>query len=39
MRITGHSNLKTMMRYVRITDKVVESEMLKAWNDPLMKVS
>lgn len=33
MRITGHKDLKTMMRYVKITDNVIETEMFRAWND------
>lgn len=31
MKITGHKDIKTMMRYVKITEKKVEEEMLKAW--------
>lgn len=31
MKITGHKDLKTMMKYVKITEKKVEEEMLKAW--------
>ena len=33
MKITGHKDLKTMMRYVKITENVVAEEMLKAWKD------
>lgn len=33
MKITGHKDIKTMMKYVKITDSVVKSEMLRAWND------
>ena len=32
MKITGHKDIKTMMKYVKITDNVVRSEMLKAWD-------
>ncbi|MEM7373914.1 MAG: site-specific integrase [Bacteroidota bacterium] len=31
MQITGHKDFKTLMRYVKIVDKVKEEEMLKAW--------
>ncbi|MEM7660330.1 MAG: site-specific integrase [Bacteroidota bacterium] len=31
MQITGHKNFKTLMRYVKILDKVKEDELLKAW--------
>lgn len=33
MRITGHKDLTTMMRYVKITQDVVKSEMQRAWDD------
>jgi len=32
MKITGHTTLKTLMRYVKIADNVIEDEMTKAWN-------
>ena len=32
MKITGHTSLKTLMRYVKIADNIVEDEMTKAWN-------
>ncbi|WP_347160114.1 site-specific integrase [Pontibacter chitinilyticus] len=32
MKITGHKDLATMMRYVKITQDVVKTEMLKAWD-------
>ncbi|RIJ42662.1 site-specific integrase [Pontibacter oryzae] len=31
MKITGHKDLATMMRYVKITENTVKEEMLKAW--------
>ena len=38
MKISGHKDTKTLMRYVRITDKIKETEMLRIWNDaPLLK--
>ncbi|KAA5542418.1 site-specific integrase [Adhaeribacter rhizoryzae] len=33
MKISGHKDTKTLMRYVKITDKVKEVEMLKAWDN------
>ncbi|RMG67945.1 MAG: site-specific integrase [Bacteroidetes bacterium] len=33
MQITGHKNYKTLMRYVRIVDKVKEEELMKAWGE------
>ena len=33
MKITGHTSLKTLMRYVKIADNIVEDEMTKAWNN------
>lgn len=33
MKITGHKNIKTMMRYVNITIDVTRSSMLRAWSD------
>ena len=32
MKITGHKDIATMMRYVKITQDVVKAEMLKAWD-------
>lgn len=32
MKITGHTSLKTLMRYVKIADNIIEDEMLKAWD-------
>ena len=37
MAMTGHRNYKSFMKYVKITDKVMELEMNKAWNIPLMR--
>jgi integrase len=41
MSITGHKDVKTMMKYVKITDTVKQVAMSKAWNDApgQMKVS
>ncbi len=32
IKITGHTSLKTLMKYVKIADNVIEDEMGKAWN-------
>ncbi|MDO1451028.1 site-specific integrase [Rhodocytophaga aerolata] len=32
MRITGHKNIKTLMKYVKITNQVVKTSMLRAWS-------
>jgi integrase len=32
MRVTGHSSLKTMQRYVKVIDSVIQSELLTAWD-------
>lgn len=32
MKLTGHRDIKTMMKYVKITEKKVEEEFLNAWN-------
>jgi hypothetical protein len=41
MSITGHKDVKTMMKYVKITDTVKQVAMSKAWNDApgQMKIS
>lgn len=44
MQITGHKEYKTFKKYIKITDKVKEVEMLRIWDkkqgpSPLMKVS
>jgi hypothetical protein len=31
MKISGHKDMKTLMRYVKITDKIKEVEMNQAW--------
>jgi integrase len=31
MQITGHKNFKTLMRYVKIVDRVKSDELMKAW--------
>ncbi|MEM6343751.1 MAG: site-specific integrase [Bacteroidota bacterium] len=33
MQITGHKDFKTLMRYVKIVDRVKEDEMMKAWGE------
>jgi len=37
MAMTGHRNYRSFMRYVKITDKVKEQEMNRAWNKNLLK--
>jgi integrase len=42
MQITGHKEYKTFKKYIKITDKVKEAEMLRIWDgkrgeNPLMK--
>ena len=37
MKMTGHRNYKTFMKYVKITDKTMEQEMNKAWPNSLLK--
>jgi len=37
MAMTGHRNYKSFMKYVKITDKIMEQEMNRAWNKPLLK--
>lgn len=37
MAMTGHRNYRSFMRYVKITDKVKEQEMNKAWNQPKLR--
>ena len=32
MRITGHKDIRTMQRYVKMTEKVTRNEFLGAWN-------
>jgi integrase len=43
MEITGHKNYKTFKKYIKLTSKVVESEMRKVWETkevitPILKV-
>jgi hypothetical protein len=38
MKITGHKDIKTMMKYVKVTENVAKSAMLRAWDQPQMKV-
>lgn len=37
MAMTGHKNYKSFMKYVKITNKVMEMEMNKAWGNNLLK--
>jgi integrase len=37
MRITGHKDIKTMMKYVRLTDKATHNEFLRPYGDGSMK--
>jgi len=30
-QVTGHEDYKVMKRYIKITEKVVKNELLKAW--------
>lgn len=32
MKIVGHSDIRTMMKYVKLVDNVLSDEMLKAWD-------
>lgn len=32
IKITGHTSIKTLMKYVKIADHIIEEEMGKAWN-------
>jgi integrase len=38
MRITGHKDIKTMMKYVRLTDKAAHQEFLRPYEEGNMKV-
>lgn len=38
MAMTGHKNYKTFKKYIKITDKIMQSEMNRFWNNPLLKV-
>ena len=38
MRITGHKDIKTMMKYVRLTDKAAHNEFLRPYGEGSMKV-
>lgn len=37
MAMTGHKDYKTFKKYIKITDKVMETEMNRIWNEPLLK--
>ena len=38
MAMTGHKSYRTFKKYIKITDKVMQTEMLRVWNKPLLKV-
>jgi integrase len=38
MAMTGHKDYKTFKRYIKITDKVMQNEMNRVWNKPLLRV-
>jgi hypothetical protein len=37
MEVTGHKDIKTLMKYVKITASVVEAEFARAWAVPEAK--
>jgi integrase len=37
MAMTGHKSYKNFMKYVKITDKVMEQEMNRVWSKPLLR--
>lgn len=39
MKITGHKDISTMMRYVKITPDIVKSELLRAWEDDHFRIN
>lgn len=39
MRITGHKSTRTLKRYIRLTDSVVEREMKQIWSDEGLKIA
>lgn len=38
MAMTGHKSFRTFKRYIKITDKVMQTEMNRVWYKPLIKV-
>jgi site-specific recombinase XerD len=38
MAMTGHKSYRTFKKYIKITDKVMQTEMNRVWNKPLLKV-
>jgi site-specific recombinase XerD len=38
MKITGHKDYATFKKYIKLTDKVKQEEMNRAWDVPLLKV-
>ncbi len=38
MKFTGHKDVKTMMKYVKITEKVAHDELLRAWSNAPSKI-
>jgi hypothetical protein len=39
MKVTGHKDIKTLMKYVKITASVVEAEFARSWAGPDSKYS
>lgn len=37
MKATGHKNMKALKPYIKITEGVLESEMIRAWNPEVIK--
>jgi integrase len=37
MAMTGHKDYKTFKKYIKITESVMQSEMNRVWNKPLLK--
>ena len=39
MKITGHTDLIMLQKYIKVTEKIVENEVNNIWNnEPYMKV-
>jgi integrase len=37
MAMTGHKSYRTFKKYIRVTDNVMQVEMNRLWNQPVMK--
>jgi len=37
MAMTGHKSYRTFKKYIKITDRVMQAEMNRVWNKPLLK--